>query len=54
MALYGGRRITRRLRRQGRPIHRKWVQRLMREYNLLCLRKRRFVITYDITTPDQA
>ena len=44
---YGSRRITRELRRQGRRVNRKRVQRLMREDNLLCLRKRRFVTTTD-------
>ena len=44
---YGSRRITRQLRRQGRRVNRKHVQRLMREDNLLCLRRRRFVVTTD-------
>jgi transposase InsO family protein len=44
---YGSRRITRELRRQGRRVNRKRVQRLMRQDNLLCLRKRRFVVTTD-------
>ena len=44
---YGSRRITRELRRRGRRVNRKTVQRLMREDNLLCLRKRRFVVTTD-------
>lgn len=42
---YGSRRITAELRRCGLPVNRKRVQRLMREDNLLCLRKRRFVAT---------
>jgi putative transposase len=71
---YGYRRITKELHRQGiqanhRPINHKRVLRLMREDNLLCLRKRRFVATtdsdhglpvypnlaaeMDITAPDQ-
>ena len=44
---YGSRRITRQLRRQGRRVNRKHVQRLMRADNLLCLRRRRFVVTTD-------
>jgi len=44
---YGSRRVTRELRRRGVRINRKKVQRLMREDNLLCLRKRRFVVTTD-------
>jgi putative transposase len=42
---YGSRRITAELRRQGWRVNRKRVQRLMREDNLLCLRKRKFVVT---------
>jgi transposase InsO family protein len=37
---YGSRRITAELRRGGLSVNRKRVQRLMREDNLLCLRKR--------------
>jgi putative transposase len=44
---YGSRRITRELRERGRCVNRKKVQRLMRKDNLLCLRKRRFVVTTD-------
>ncbi len=44
---YGSRRITRELWDRGRRVNRKRVQRLMREDNLLCLRKRRFVMTTD-------
>lgn len=44
---YGSRRITAELRRAGMVVNRKRVQRLMREDNLLCLRKRKFVITTD-------
>jgi transposase InsO family protein len=44
---YGSRRITRELWDRGRRVNRKRVQRLMREDNLLCLRKRRFVVTTD-------
>jgi len=35
------------LQRRGQKVNRKRVQRLMREDNLLCLRKRKFVITTD-------
>jgi transposase InsO family protein len=44
---YGSRRITAELRRQGRQINRKRVQRLMREDNLLCLRRKKFIRTTD-------
>jgi transposase InsO family protein len=44
---YGSRRITAELRRCGVLINRKRAQRLMREDNLLCLRKRKFVATTD-------
>ncbi|MFI5104959.1 MAG: IS3 family transposase [Terriglobales bacterium] len=44
---YGSRRITRELRRRKWTVNRKRVQRLMREDNLLCLRKRKFVVTTD-------
>ncbi len=42
---YGYRRITAELRRRGQSVNRKHVLRLMREDNLLCLRKRRFIHT---------
>ena len=42
---YGSRRITRELRRHKWTVNRKRVQRLMREDNPLCLRKRKFVVT---------
>jgi transposase InsO family protein len=42
---YGSRRITTELQRRGRLVNRKRVQRRMREDNLLCLRKRRFVVS---------
>jgi len=42
---YGSRRITAELRRCGVSVNRKRVQRLMREDNLLGLRKRKFVAT---------
>ena len=38
---YGYRRVTKQLQRQGYRVNRKRVLRLMREDNLLCLRKRR-------------
>jgi transposase InsO family protein len=44
---YGSRRVGQVLRGEGRLINRKRVQRLMREDNLLALRKRRYVITTD-------
>ena len=44
---YGYRRMTAELRRRGQRVNRKRVLRLMREDNLLCLRKRRFVLHED-------
>ena len=44
---YGRRRITHELRRRGWAINPKRVHRLMREDNLLCVRKRKFVVTTD-------
>jgi transposase InsO family protein len=44
---YGYRTITRELKRQGSPVGARRVRRLMREDNLLCLRKRAFVHTTD-------
>jgi transposase InsO family protein len=44
---YGSRRITAELRRRKWTVNRKRVQRLMRQDNLLCLRKRKFVVTTD-------
>jgi putative transposase len=44
---YGRPRITAELRRQGWTVNPKRVARLMREDNLLCLRKRKFVVTTD-------
>jgi putative transposase len=44
---YGYRRITAQLHRQGVAANHKRVLRLMREDNLLCLRKRRFIRTTD-------
>lgn len=48
---YGSRRITAELKRRGWVANRKRVQRLMREDNLLCLRKRTFVVTTDSDHP---
>src|SRR5438034_8671814 len=47
MPSYGWRRITAELRRRGRRVNHKRVRRLMREDNLLCLRRRKFVLTTD-------
>src|SRR5229473_2384360 len=44
---YGRPRITAELRRQGWTVSPKRVYRLMLEDNLLCLRKRKFVVTTD-------
>jgi len=44
---YGSRRVTAELQRRGGKVNRKRVQRLMRQDNLLCLRKRKFVVTTD-------
>jgi len=48
---YGYRRVTAELRQQGREVNHKRVLRLMREDNLLCLRKRHFVLTTDSRHP---
>lgn len=45
MPSYGYRRISKELMRQGVQVNHKRVLRLMREDNLLCLRKRKFVKT---------
>ena len=47
---YGYRRVQRELRQRGFPVNAKRVLRLMREDNLLCLRRRRFV---PVTTDSQ-
>ena len=47
MPSYGRPRITRELRRRGWKVNAKRVRRLMREDNLLCIRKRKFVVTTD-------
>lgn len=44
---YGSRRIHAELKKAGRKVSRKRVQRLMREDNLLVLTKRKFVVTTD-------
>jgi transposase InsO family protein len=44
---YGRPRITAELRRQGWKVNHKRVRRQLREDNLLCLRKRKFVVTTD-------
>jgi putative transposase len=44
---YGSRRIRQELKDRGWKVNRKRVQRLMREDNLLCVVKRKFVVTTD-------
>jgi putative transposase len=44
---YGRPRITAELRRRGWTVNPKRVYRIMREDNLLCLRKRKFIVTTD-------
>ncbi len=44
---YGRPRITRELRRRGWRVNAKRVYRIVREDNLLCVRKRKFVVTTD-------
>jgi putative transposase len=44
---YGRRRVTKELLRQDLTANHKRVYRIMREDNLLCLRKRKFVVTTD-------
>ncbi len=44
---YGRPRLTAELRGQGWKVNPKRVRRIMREDNLLCLRKRKFVVTTD-------
>jgi len=44
---YGYRRITHELQKQGFDINHKRVLRMMREDNLLCVRRRAFVVTTD-------
>ena len=47
MPSYGRRRITEELRRRNWTVNPKRVRRLMREDNLLCIRRRKFVVTTD-------
>jgi putative transposase len=47
MPSYGYRRITKELHRWGVVVNHKRVLRLMRQDNLLCLRKKRFVVSTD-------
>lgn len=44
---YGARRVTHELRRRQWKVNHKKVERLLREDNLLALRKRRYVLTTD-------
>ena len=44
---YGWRRMTAELRRRGWTVNHKRVRRILREDNLLCLRRRKFVVTTD-------
>jgi putative transposase len=44
---YGYRRVQAQLRKQGWRVNRKRVLRLMRADNLLCLRRRKFILTTD-------
>jgi putative transposase len=44
---YGRPRVTQELRRQGWRVNPKRVYRLMREDNLLCVRRRKFLVTTD-------
>ena len=45
--IYGWPRMTEELKRRGWAVNHKRVYRLMREDNLLCLRRRKFVVTTD-------
>jgi transposase InsO family protein len=47
MSCYGYRSILAQLKRQGEQVGERRVRRLLREDNLLCLRKKRFVVTTD-------
>ena len=47
MPFYGYRRITKELRRRGYPVNHKRVGRMMRQDNLLCVRRRKFICTTD-------
>jgi putative transposase len=44
---YGWPRITAELRRCRWTVNAKWVYRIMREDNLLCVRRRKFIVTTD-------
>ena len=44
---YGSRRMSYELKARGWEVNRKRVQRVMREENLLCVRKKKFVVTTD-------
>jgi putative transposase len=46
---YGRPRISKELKRRGWKVNHKRVRRIMKEDNLLCLRRRKFVITTDST-----
>jgi transposase InsO family protein len=48
---YGSRRMRKELERQGWKVNRKRLQRLMREDNLLCVAKRKFVVTTESGHP---
>jgi transposase InsO family protein len=48
---YGWTRMTEELKRRGWTVNHKRVYRLMREDNLLCLRRRKFVVTTDSAHP---
>jgi putative transposase len=48
---YGRRRIAAELKRRGWEVNHKRVHRIMREDNLLCLRRRKFVVTTDSNHP---
>jgi len=48
---YGRRRITAELKRRNWEVNHKRVHRIMREDNLLCLRRRKFVVTTDSNHP---
>lgn len=48
---YGRRRMTAELKRRGWAVNHKRVYRLMREDHLLCVRKRKFIVTSDSHHP---
>lgn len=51
MPSYGRRRITAELKRRGWAVNHKRVRRILQEDNLLCLRRRKFVVTTDSRHP---